>query len=44
MSVVGCGVGATAVTVAQRFGAHVTAVDIERLMLVKSDSDGCEIR
>jgi len=30
---VGCGVGTTAITVAERFGADVTAVDIEPLML-----------
>jgi SAM-dependent methyltransferase len=33
---VGCGVGTTAITVAQRFGADVTAVDIERLMLERA--------
>jgi cyclopropane fatty-acyl-phospholipid synthase-like methyltransferase len=30
---VGCGVGTTAVLIAERFGAHVTAVDISTLML-----------
>src|SRR5918992_5127029 len=30
---VGCGVATTAIAVAQRFGADVTAVDIEPLML-----------
>jgi ubiquinone/menaquinone biosynthesis C-methylase UbiE len=33
---VGCGVGTTAITVAQRFGADVTAVDIEPLMLERA--------
>jgi ubiquinone/menaquinone biosynthesis C-methylase UbiE len=33
---VGCGVGTTAITVARRFGADVTAVDIERLMLERA--------
>lgn len=33
---VGCGVGTTAITVAQRFGANVTAVDIEPLMLERA--------
>src|SRR5687767_11552982 len=33
---VGCGVGTTAITVAERFGAHVTAVDIEPLMLERA--------
>jgi len=33
---VGCGVGTTAITVAQRFDAHVTAVDIEPLMLERT--------
>jgi ubiquinone/menaquinone biosynthesis C-methylase UbiE len=33
---VGCGVGTTAITIAQRFGADVTAVDIEPLMLERA--------
>jgi ubiquinone/menaquinone biosynthesis C-methylase UbiE len=33
---VGCGVGTTAVTVAQRFGADVTAVDVAPLMLERA--------
>jgi ubiquinone/menaquinone biosynthesis C-methylase UbiE len=33
---VGCGVATTAVTVAERFGADVTAVDIEPLMLERA--------
>jgi ubiquinone/menaquinone biosynthesis C-methylase UbiE len=33
---VGCGVGTTAVTVAERFGADVTAVDIAPLMLERA--------
>lgn len=33
---VGCGVGTTAITVAERFGADVTAVDIEPLMLERA--------
>lgn len=33
---VGCGVGTTAVEVARRFGAHVTAVDIAPLMLERA--------
>jgi ubiquinone/menaquinone biosynthesis C-methylase UbiE len=33
---VGCGVGTTAITVAQRFGADITAVDIEPLMLERA--------
>src|SRR5688572_13447880 len=33
---VGCGVGTTAITVAKRFGADVTAVDIEPLMLERA--------
>jgi ubiquinone/menaquinone biosynthesis C-methylase UbiE len=33
---VGCGVATTAITVAQRFGADVTAVDIEALMLERA--------
>ncbi len=33
---VGCGVGTTAVTIARRFGAHVTAVDINPLMLERA--------
>jgi SAM-dependent methyltransferase len=34
---VGCGVGTTAITIAQRFGAQVTAVDIEPLMLERAN-------
>jgi ubiquinone/menaquinone biosynthesis C-methylase UbiE len=34
---VGCGVGTTAVTIAERFGAEVTAVDIEPLMLERAN-------
>jgi cyclopropane fatty-acyl-phospholipid synthase-like methyltransferase len=33
---VGCGVGTTAITVAQRFGADVTAIDIEPLMFERA--------
>jgi SAM-dependent methyltransferase len=33
---IGCGVGTTAITVAERFGAGVTAVDIEPLMLQRA--------
>src|SRR5213593_1773868 len=33
---VGCGVGTTAIQIAWRFGAHVTAVDIAPLMLERS--------
>ena len=33
---VGCGVGTTAIAVAERFGADVTAVDIEPLMLERA--------
>jgi ubiquinone/menaquinone biosynthesis C-methylase UbiE len=33
---VGCGVGTTAITVAERFGADVTAIDIEPLMLQRT--------
>jgi SAM-dependent methyltransferase len=33
---VGCGVGTTAVEIARRFGAHVTAVDIAPLMLERA--------
>lgn len=35
---VGCGVGTTAITVAERFGAEVTAVDIEPLMLQRAEA------
>jgi ubiquinone/menaquinone biosynthesis C-methylase UbiE len=35
---VGCGVGTTAITVAERFGADVTAVDIEPLMLQRAEA------
>jgi cyclopropane fatty-acyl-phospholipid synthase-like methyltransferase len=34
---VGCGVGTTAITIAERFGAQVTAVDIEPLMLEQAN-------
>jgi SAM-dependent methyltransferase len=34
---VGCGVGTTAITIAERFGAQVTAVDIEPLMLERAN-------
>lgn len=34
---VGCGVGTTAITIADRSGAEVTAVDIEPLMLERAD-------
>lgn len=33
---VGCGVGTTAVLIAKRFGARVTAVDIDEMMLAKA--------
>lgn len=33
---VGCGVGTTAIEIAQRFGAHVTAADISPLMLERA--------
>ena len=33
---VGCGVGTTAVEIARDYGAHVTAVDIAQLMLVRA--------
>jgi ubiquinone/menaquinone biosynthesis C-methylase UbiE len=33
---VGCGVATTAIAVSERFGAHVTAVDIEPLMLERA--------
>jgi 2-polyprenyl-3-methyl-5-hydroxy-6-metoxy-1,4-benzoquinol methylase len=33
---VGCGVGTTAITVAERFDADVTAIDIEPLMLQRA--------
>src|SRR6266849_5339567 len=36
---VGCGVGTTAVALAQRYGAHVTAVDISPLMLARAQSN-----
>lgn len=34
---VGCGVGTTAITIAERFGAQVTAVDVEPLMLERAN-------
>jgi SAM-dependent methyltransferase len=34
---VGCGVGTTAIAIAERFGAQVTAVDIEPLMLERAN-------
>jgi SAM-dependent methyltransferase len=36
---VGCGVGTTAVKIARRFGAHVTAVDIAPLMLERAQAN-----
>ena len=36
---VGCGVGTTAVEIARRFGAHVTAVDIAPLMLERAEAN-----
>jgi len=36
---VGCGVGTTAVLIAQRYGAHVTAVDISPLMLERAQAN-----
>ena len=33
---VGCGVGTTAIEIAQRYGGRVTAVDISPLMLVRA--------
>jgi ubiquinone/menaquinone biosynthesis C-methylase UbiE len=33
----GCGVGTTAITIAERFGAQVTAVDVEPLMLERAN-------
>ena len=36
---VGCGVGTTAVEVARRFGANVTAVDISPLMLERAEAN-----
>jgi SAM-dependent methyltransferase len=36
---VGCGVATTAVEIARRFGAHVTAVDIEPLMLERAEAN-----
>jgi len=36
---VGCGVATTAIEVAQRFGCHVTAVDIDPLMLARASAN-----
>jgi SAM-dependent methyltransferase len=36
---VGCGVATTAVEIARRFGAHVTAVDIAPLMLERAEAN-----
>ncbi|MHB8464355.1 MAG: SAM-dependent methyltransferase [Acidimicrobiales bacterium] len=36
---VGCGVGTTAVEIAHRYGAHVTAVDIAPLMLERAEAN-----
>jgi SAM-dependent methyltransferase len=36
---VGCGVGTTAVEIARRYGAHVTAVDIAPLMLERAETN-----
>jgi SAM-dependent methyltransferase len=36
---VGCGVATTAVEIARRFGAHVTAVDISPVMLERADAN-----
>lgn len=36
---VGCGVGTTAIEVASRFGAHVTAVDVSSVMLERAQAN-----
>ena len=36
---VGCGVATTAVEIARRYGAHVTAVDIAPLMLERAEAN-----
>ncbi|HLJ35617.1 MAG TPA: class I SAM-dependent methyltransferase, partial [Ktedonobacteraceae bacterium] len=36
---VGCGVGTSAITIARRFGASVTAVDISPIMLTRASSN-----
>src|ERR1041385_3842324 len=41
---VGCGVATTAIEVARRFGCHVTAVDIDPLMLTRSEEHTSELQ
>lgn len=36
---VGCGVGTTAIEIAARFGCHVTAIDIDPLMLTRAQTN-----